>query len=754
MLAIYKKELRQYFSSMIGFAFLAFFLAIIGIYTWAYNFASGLGNFEVTLGSISFLFVLLIPILTMRILAEENHQKTNQLLYTAPVSITKIILGKYLAVMTLFLIGIAVIAVYPLIISMYGSGVRLSMAYSSIIGFFLLGAASIAIGLFISALTESQAIAAVVSFIVLLLTFLMGNISDMLPTDALTQCVLLTIIWLAVTAVFYHMIKKMKVIAGIFVLGVAIIWVLYFVKSSIFEGLVNKGLGLLAISTRFEDFSLGILNYDSIIYYVSITVLFLFLAVQMIRSQQFKSGAYSSVLIVLTIGIVVALNLVFSRLDFSSDLSSGSLFTLSKETKKAMEELDNDVTIYYMVQEGSEESYIDNVLKQYKKVSKHISVKKIDPVVNPGFAAKQGIEDEVMSNDVIVVNEKTKSAKYVAGTEMLYSNQDYTTGSSVEYLDVEGQVTSAIQNVAADDKPKLYMLTRHSEQALGTSLNKALEKMNIEIEELELAKEEKLPEDCDILYINGPESDLTDEETDKVLDYLKNGGKAMITIAYTEEKLPNLEKILKEYGVKVVSGIIFEGAGNYASYVNNVVPSVTGNADLLSDINGYIMFPNASGLEQVDSSSMREGVTITDLLATSDSSYVKTDPSSGEVGKEDGDVDGPFAVGLLITEEQQNEEDEKEAKETKLIVYSSALAFTEELTATSQIENANVFKQSVSALTTTKGNEVSIDSKDLSYSYISVDPALQLFWAAVIIILLPAGLLITGFIIWFVRRRK
>lgn len=750
MFAIYKKELRHYFNSMIGFTFLAFFLAIIGIYTWAYNFANGLGNFEVTLGGISFLFVLLIPILTMRIVAEENHQKTNQLLYTAPVSITKIILGKYLAILTLFSIGIAVICLYPLIIYMYGNGVRLSLAYSSIIGFFLLGAAGMAIGLFISALTESQAIAAVVSFIVLLLTFLMSNISSMLPTDALTQCIMISVVWLVVSAICYHMIRNIKLSLFVFLLGEIVIWAVYIVKASLYEGLVGNVLDILAISARFDDFSLGILNIDSIIYYVSIILLFVFLTIQMIRSQQFKSGAYSSILIVLTIGIAVAVNLVFSKLDLTLDLSSGSYFTLSKDTKELMKELENDITIYYMVQDGEEESYIDNVLKQYGKVSARVSVKKVDPVVNPGFAGKQGIDEEIASNDVIVVNNETKAAKYVAGTEMYYYEQDYTSGSYNYYLDVEGKITSAIQNVAAEERTKLYLMTKHSEQTLGTALDEALEKMNIDTEELELAKQEAVPEDCDILLINGPTTDLTDGEKDMVIAYLKNGGSAMINIGYTQEETPNLEAVLKEYGIVLNRGMISESAGNYMTYLNYIVPSVTGNGDILNDLNGYIMFPDAAGLTRLSDKSLRDSLTITDLLDSSDSSYLKKEPSSGEGSKEKGDVDGPFAVGMSVTETIDDEED----KETRLIVYSSSMAFVESLTATSQLENANVFKQSIRSMTTTEFDEVSIDKKDLSYSYISMTPAMQLFWAAVIIIIIPAGLLIAGFVVWFVRRRK
>lgn len=288
MLAIYKKELRQYFNSMIGFVFLAFFLVIIGIYTWAYNLSSGLGNFEVTLGGISFMYVLLIPILTMRIVAEENRQKTDQLLYTAPISLGKIIVGKYFAVMTLFSCAFIPMCIYPLIIYMYGTDVRLAPAYSSIIGFYLLGAAAIAIGLFISSLTESQVIASVVSFITLLLTFLLNNITSLLPTGAISQCVMIAVLWLVICLVFYHMMNNITVLVMMAVIGEAAIWIIYAVKSSLYESLLTNTLNTLALSTRYDDFSLGILNYDAIVYYVSIAFLFVFLTIQMIKKKRFN----------------------------------------------------------------------------------------------------------------------------------------------------------------------------------------------------------------------------------------------------------------------------------------------------------------------------------------------------------------------------------------------------------------------------------------------------------------------------------
>mgnify|MGYP000718327053 CR=1 FL=1 len=285
MFAIIKKELKQYFYSMVGFVFLAFFLAIVGLYTWAGNLSQGIGNFEMTLGNMTFIFVILIPILTMRIVAEE---KKHQLLYTSPISLTKVILGKYIAVMILFTIAILVIALYPLLIHMYGQDVRLSLAYSSLIGFYLLGAANIAVGLFISSLTESQVIAAVVSFIVLLLSNMLTSIASMLPTDALSQALILTVAWIVVCVIAYNMMKNITVTAILAVIGEVVVWGIYIAKSAVYENLLSKVADSFAITSRYSDFELGILKYDAIVYYISVSFLFVFLTVQIIKKKRFN----------------------------------------------------------------------------------------------------------------------------------------------------------------------------------------------------------------------------------------------------------------------------------------------------------------------------------------------------------------------------------------------------------------------------------------------------------------------------------
>ncbi len=287
MLAIYKKELKSYFNSMIGFVFIAFFLAVLGIYFTIYNLASAFSNFEYVLQSVSFLFIILVPILTMRVMAEENKQKTDQLLYTSPLSIGKIIIGKYLAVLTLFLIAMAVTLCYPLILTQFGT-VDLAMAYAGILGFSLLGAAYIAIGLFISALTESQVIAAVVSFVVMLITFLMTGLASMLPNDHRSTLIMMSIFLVILCSILYLNIHNATVSALIGVVAEAALVVIYFVKPTLYDGLIVKILSWFSVIDRFDNFTLGILDVTSLIYYLSIIVLFVFLTIQAIKRKRWN----------------------------------------------------------------------------------------------------------------------------------------------------------------------------------------------------------------------------------------------------------------------------------------------------------------------------------------------------------------------------------------------------------------------------------------------------------------------------------
>ena len=465
------------------------------------------------------------------------------------------------------------------------------------------------------------------------------------------------------------------------------------------------------------------------------------------QTRRFKSGAYSTLVTVLVVALVIILNLAVSKLNLSTDLSKGSLFTLSKETKKILKGNKKDITLYYMVSDGGEFEYIENVLKEYTKHSKHISMKKIDPVVNPGFASKYEITEDVSSNDCLVALEETKTAKLVRGSEMYYSEQDPYASSTNYYLDVEGQITSAIQNLLSGDITKMYIVNGHTELPLAETMTKALEKMNVESDELELLTAEKIPEDCDILIMNGPVTDITDNEKNVLMEYLQAGGSAIINMEYTTQQTPNLQEVLEYYGIRSTQGVICETSGKYYYYPNYVVPELGSDSyDLLADVQGYCIMPNAIGLNIM--SEIRSSLNMQELLTTSDTSYLKVDPSSGSSEKESGDVDGPFSVGICATENLEGD------AQTKLIVYASSDTFDESYVDTNQLDNGTLLKAAVASMMTEKTEKVAIDAKSLDYSYLTITPAMQLVWAAVLVIFIPLTCLIVGFIIWLMRRKR
>ena len=165
MFAVLKREFRSYFQNVVGWLFVAVLMALFGLYFYVYNLRQGYPYLYYTLSAITIIFMIAVPILTMRSFAEDRKNKTDQLMLTAPVPVAKIVLGKYLAMLAVFTVDIAVFCVMPLILRAFGT-IPMGESYIAILAFWLYGAASIAVGMFISALTESQVIAAVLTFTV------------------------------------------------------------------------------------------------------------------------------------------------------------------------------------------------------------------------------------------------------------------------------------------------------------------------------------------------------------------------------------------------------------------------------------------------------------------------------------------------------------------------------------------------------------------------------------------------------------
>ena len=287
MKAIYKKEIRSYLTSMIGYAFIAFILVLLGIYFTAINIQSAYPEIGYALSNTSFVFLIAVPVLTMRVLAEEQKNKTDQMLLTAPVSVGSIVLGKYLALVMVFCIPTAVICLYPLLLAQHGT-ISYPMSYTSILGFFLLGAAYISIGVFISSLTESQVIAAVLSFLVLFVTYVEEGIADFFPESAEGSLFAFVILAALLCLWIGSMIKNPVVTGVLAAVAEAALVILYFVRPSLLEGRIQDVFSVFDLSGHLDNFIYGILDLNGIVYYLSVIVLCLFFTVQSLQKRRWN----------------------------------------------------------------------------------------------------------------------------------------------------------------------------------------------------------------------------------------------------------------------------------------------------------------------------------------------------------------------------------------------------------------------------------------------------------------------------------
>ena len=343
MSAIYKKELKSYFHSFIGLLFIGVSLFFIGLYYFVYCLLYGYPYFSYVVNSVITLFMLTVPILTMRIMAEERHSKTDQLILTAPVTVGQIVMGKFLALLTILAVPTAISAIYPLILLKFGS-VPLGESYLAVLAFFLYGMVCIAIGILVSSLTESQVIAAVLSFVLLFLGYMMPSLCGLVSSTG---------------------------------------------------NVLTRILGLYDLSTPFIMMLNGTLNIESVVYFVSLAALMLFLTTQSVQKRRysvsvksFKAGAYSTGMIVAAVAIVIVLNMVVEQLPgtwTSLDLTSSKLYSLTDQTKEYLKNMDEDVTIYVLVSEENEDTVLGQTLDLYEDLSEHITVQYVDPIQNPRF---------------------------------------------------------------------------------------------------------------------------------------------------------------------------------------------------------------------------------------------------------------------------------------------------------------------------------------------------------------------------------
>lgn len=287
MIAVFKHELSNYFHSMTAYIFGAFLLAFVGIGAMIYNIQQAVANFEYVLSFVSLVFVVIIPVLTMRVIAEERKQKTDQLLYSLPITTTQVVLGKYLALLVIYLIPLCIVAVYPLLFARYGE-VYLLTSYGSIGAFFIMGAALIAVGTFLSSLTENQGFAAGIAIAVFLLNYYSVSLAEHISATAFGSAAALCVLSCLLGLLVRCLTKNEHLAYGTAIVLIAAVGITYFVNSAVFEGLLPDIMKKLSLFERFYTFVSGVFDLTAIVYYVSVIAFFLFLAVQSLEKRRYN----------------------------------------------------------------------------------------------------------------------------------------------------------------------------------------------------------------------------------------------------------------------------------------------------------------------------------------------------------------------------------------------------------------------------------------------------------------------------------
>ncbi len=698
MMAIYKRELRAYLYSFTGALFIGATLFLLGIYFSLYNLFMGYDYIGYALSSVIFLFVISIPILTMRILSEERHQKTDQLILTSPVSVSGIVIGKFLAAATVFVIPIAIISIYPLILSMFGT-ISFGESYVAVLGFLLYGLACIAIGVFISSVTESQVIAAVLSFGILFLGYVMSGLTSMISTTG---------------------------------------------------NLLTKILGAFDMVSRYDAILNGSLEVESIVYYLSVIILFLVFTVQSIQKRRYhiskknlSLSTYSSAVLVIVTAAILLLNLIVAELpsEYTTfDVTSDQLYSLSEDTKTLVKEVEEDVSIYVITSEKQADTILDTTLKKYEGLNSHIKVSYVDPAVNPKFYT-QYTSMGITQNSLIV--ESSKRSKVIDYSSIYQSEYDYTTYQSVmKGYDGEGQITSAIAYVTTEEMPKMYMVEGHGELSFDSSFTLAIEKANIEYETINLMNYEEIPKDAACVVVNAPTSDFSEDDTNKMLTYMEAGGDVLLISTYTGIDMPNYHKLLDFYGVSVTEGLVIEAGQDY--YYQDpfyLLPEIV-YSDITDSVltnGGYVFVPYAQGLSITE----KEEVSAEALLTTSEESYMRSDvQSAASYTKQEGDVDGPFHLGIKC-----------ERDDSTAVIYSCESLFTENADLMVSGNNSRLFSGTISQFASYDGS-ISIPVKSYSVTLLTIPQGTIVMIALITTVILPFSILAIGFIVWLKRRKK
>ena len=708
MSAVFKRELNSLMLSGIGPIVTGAILAVLFLF-FIFNNLMGLAtDTGASMNAASVLaLTFAVPILCMRSFAGEKRAKTDQLILTAPVKVRDYVLGKFFALSAILLIPTGFACFLSTLINLFGNA-EIAVSLTAVFGFYLYAVMLVSICMFLSSLTESPIVAAMFSFIIILLGVLLGGAYNNIP-----------VLWLrrALSAVFNF-------------------------------------------SDRLNSMMYGTLDVTTVVYFVSVTCLFLFLCSAAINKRRYilqghgrVMAAHSLSLILFASSAVMFVNIFVSSLPeekMSIDVTSDRLYSLCDESKAVARSVSSPITLHFIAPEGDDfgkDTNIERLLKEFASENSLIKLSYEDPIINPRFYADYS-KDELSSSSVVVVNEDNGAYRAIDANDMQLSTMDFETFSYVMTgYDTEGQITGALMYVTdpVDERAVAYTLTGHGESDIDPGFLKYVDRALFTLDELDLDAVNAVPEDAALIIINAPLRDITAKEKDSLVAYIKGGGDLFVICRFdTEEKTDNLAEVLKLYGVKEKKGIVVETAkdmfyfagGNSMPYY--LFPKIATDDMTTSIENGHLFVPLSEAFEYDEGNGDTK---VKPLITTSEIAYIHMDfDTEQNLARRDSDEEGVFTLALKA-----------ENGDSKAVIYGSSEMFTSDADELSTGNNARLFGNTLIALNDETALSVSIPIKRINETLHVTASRMMLISAILIAIVFIIW--IAGLAVWL-RRRK
>lgn len=462
------------------------------------------------------------------------------------------------------------------------------------------------------------------------------------------------------------------------------------------------------------------------------------------NSIAFRGGAYSLLVTAVVLAILIVVNIFVSALPTTLtkyDISSTKLYSITSNTKVVVNALEQDVTIYWIVQSGEEDAVIENLLGKYDSLSDHIDIVKKNPDAYPTFA-KQYTSETVSNNSLVV--ECGERSRYIAYEDIYVEEADMYSYSYTTSFDGEGAITSAIDYVVTEELPQVYVLEGHGEAELPSTFADQIDKENMETVSLSLLTADAVPEEADCVLIYSPTSDISEEERDMLADYVSGGGKLMVMAGPVENgSLDNLYSLLSDYGVKANEGIVVEGDRNhYALQMPYIILPDMGSSEItdpLIEENYYVLMPISTGLTVEETTNG----TVTQLLTTSEYAFSKTAGYNiSTYEKEEGDIDGPFTLAVSV----------ESTGGGKMVWFTSSHFIDDMYNAYSSGANVDMSMNAMSSLIGER-EAIAIRSKSLNYNYLTISDSAGSTLKVMMIGIFPLAYLGIGICVILRRRR-